>query len=156
MGLFNENNLKSAELVEPEIEKRTILIVDDEYYNLKTLEDALVDDYNVLTAKDGQEALEFLQNHPDPNRIHLIISDQRMPNMTGVEFLQKSIEIVPKTIRIILTGYTDVDAIMDSINQARIFKFILKPFDRQDPEPAQTHRYSGRHRLQGQALVAGL
>ncbi len=132
MGLFSEAALKDIEVEENHLEKRTILIVDDEAYNLTTLEDALHDNYDVLTAADGQEALELLQKDSDPTRIHLIISDQRMPNMTGVEFLRNSIEIIPQTIRIILTGFTDVEAIMDSINQAQIYKFILKPFDKQD------------------------
>lgn len=132
MGIFTEENLKNIKLAEQDIVKRTILIVDDEEHNLKTLKDTLIDHYHILTASDGQKALELLQKEADPHRIHLIISDQRMPRMTGVEFLQHSIEIVPRSIRIILTGYTDVDAIIDSINQARIFKFILKPFDKQD------------------------
>ncbi len=132
MGLFNEKNLIKIQQEEQIVKKRTILIVDDEEHNLNTLKDTLVDDYDVLTAVDGQDALNLLEKDQNPSRIHLIISDQRMPNMTGVEFLAKSIEIVPQTIRIVLTAYTDVDAIMDSINQAKIYKFILKPFDTHD------------------------
>lgn len=132
MGLFSEKKLETILQKESQEVKRTILIVDDEPQNLITLHDVLVDHYEVLTATDGQEALELLQSNPHPERIHLIISDQRMPNMTGVEFLTESLQIIPRTIRMILTGYTDVDAIMDSINQAKLYKFILKPFDRQD------------------------
>ena len=132
MGLFKEETLNKIKRENQHIEKRTILIVDDEEHNLSTLKDALIDQYDVLTATDGQDALELLQREVNPERVHLIISDQRMPNMTGVEFLKNSIAIIPKTIRIILTGFTDVEAVMDSINQAQIYKFILKPFDRQD------------------------
>lgn len=132
MGLFKEDNLKKIQESEKLLKKRTILIVDDEEHNLSTLKDTLIDQYDVLSATDGDKALELLKNHDDPSSIHLIISDQRMPNMTGVEFLTKSLEIVPQTIRIILTAYTDVEAIMDSINQAKIYKFILKPFDSHD------------------------
>ncbi len=132
MGLFTVEALRSIEKEEQQIKKRTILIVDDEEQNLKTLKYALDEEYDILTASDGQEALQLLENDPNPGRIHVIISDQRMPKMTGVEFLAHSRAIVPRSIRIILTGYTDVSAIMDSINQAQIYRFIVKPFDKQD------------------------
>ncbi len=132
MGLFKEESLRKLTQTEVRVPKRTILIVDDELNNLTSLQYALHAHYEVLTASDGSEALELLSSDPDPSRIHLIISDQRMPQMTGVDFLARSLEIIPQTIRIILTGYTDVDAIVDSINEARIYKFIVKPFDQQD------------------------
>ena len=89
-------------------------------------------DYDILTAKDGQEALELIQKDDNLERIHLIISDQRMPHLTGVEFLEKTISTIPRTIRIILTGFTDIEAIIDSVNRACIYKYINKPYDNQD------------------------
>jgi response regulator RpfG family c-di-GMP phosphodiesterase len=132
MSLFDEKNLAKIQQTELFRKKRTLLIVDDELYNLSTLKDSLADQYNVITAIDGEDALNLLKSHDDPSQIHMIISDQRMPKMTGVEFLTESIKIAPQTIRIILTAYTDVEAIMDSINYAKIYKFILKPFDTND------------------------
>ncbi len=132
MSLFKEETLEKIKKEKQQIQKRTILIVDDEEQNLVTLKDALIDYYDILTATDGQEALELLQRESNPERVHMVISDQRMPNMTGVELLRRSLEIIPASIRIILTGFTDVEAVMDSINQASIYKFILKPFDKQD------------------------
>lgn len=132
MALFSKEALQRVARAEKALPRRKILIVDDEEHNLTTLKFALPRDFEVLTATDGQSALELLQNHPNPSEIEMIISDQRMPRMTGVEFLARSIAITPRTVRIILTGFTDVEAIMDSINQARIYKFVLKPFDKSD------------------------
>ena len=132
MALFDQKNLQQMEREEEGLSKRIVLLVDDEEHNLTTLKYALAPHYDVLTALDGHDALEFLKKEPDPTRIHVIISDQRMPKMTGVDFLTRSIEIIPRAIRIILTGFTDLEAILDSINQARIYKFILKPFDEDD------------------------
>ena len=132
MAIFSKKALQQMEREEEQLRKRTILLVDDEEHNLTTLKYALAPHYEVLTALDGDEAFELLKKEPNPTRIHVIISDQRMPKMTGVEFLTRSLEIIPRAIRIILTGFTDLEAIMDSINQARIYKFILKPFDEDD------------------------
>lgn len=132
MALFKKEALERIEHEERLVPRRPVLIVDDEEHNLTALKYVLAPHYEVLTASDGQEALELLQNDPDPHRIHLIISDQRMPRMTGVDFLAESIPIIPHAIRVVLTGFTDVEAIMDSINLARIYKFILKPFDEHD------------------------
>ncbi len=112
--------------------EHTLLLVDDEDANLRSIERALNDEYNILTASDGQEALELIQNLKDPTLIHLILSDQRMPRLTGVEFLAKTLKIIPKTIRMILTGFTDVDAIITSINEGHIYKFLVKPIEPAD------------------------
>lgn len=134
MGLFNPEALKRAlkENKKQKEKKYTILLVDDEVHNLSTLQDLLSDDYNIHTANDGQEALEFIQADDNAKRINLIISDQRMPRMTGVEFFHQSLDIIPRAKRILLTGFSDVNAIIDSINMGQIYRFILKPFDRHD------------------------
>ena len=130
MAIFSKEALKAKP--KKNLQTHTILIVDDEENNLLALTELLSKDYEILTAKDGQEALEFIQKDDNPERIHLIISDQRMPRLTGVEFLEKTVSTIPRTIRIILTGFTDIEAIIDSINRACIYKYINKPYDNQD------------------------
>lgn len=134
MGLFNPEALKRAlkENKQQKDKKHTVLLVDDEIHNLTTLQDLLSDDYNVMTANDGLEALELIQQDDNAQRINLMISDQRMPRMTGVEFFHKSLDIIPRAKRVLLTGFSDVNAIIDSINMGQIYRFILKPFDRHD------------------------
>lgn len=132
MGLFKKSALKKVLAAEKRQKKHCILLVDDEEHNLSTLADLLSDQYEILKASNGAEALELIRTDPAAHRIHIIISDQRMPLMTGVEFLERSLDIIPKAKRILLTGYTDVEAIIHSINKAKIFKFILKPFEHND------------------------
>ncbi len=104
----------------------TILLVDDEKNVLRAISRMLFDEnYHILTAVTGVEALETLKN----NEVDLIISDQRMPEMTGIEFLKKARILHPTVIRVMLTAYTDFNAIMEAINDAGIYKFILKPWD---------------------------
>jgi hemerythrin len=117
---------------EDTVKEHTILIVDDESSNLRALASSLEREYNILTAGDGQEALELIQGMENPNEIHLIISDQRMPRLTGVEFLSHSIEFAPNAIRMILTGFTDIEAIIDSINHSKIYQFLHKPIEPHD------------------------
>jgi len=112
MAIFSKEALKAKQ--EKILQTHTILIVDDEENNLFALTELLSKDYDIITAKDGQEALELIQKDDNPERIHLIISDQRMPRLTGVEFLEKTVSTIPRTIRIILTGFTDIEAIIDS------------------------------------------
>src|SRR5215210_6797600 len=95
-----------------------ILIVDDEPANLRLLERLFRREYQVISAESGSEALELLKRHD----IALIISDQRMPFMTGIEFLKFAAQMRPQTVRIILTGYTDVNALIESINSGIVYK----------------------------------
>jgi adenylate cyclase len=110
----------------------TILLVDDEKENLDSLSLVLDREYNLLFANDGQEALKLIENKEYPDDIHMIISDQRMPKLTGVGLFQKTSELLPDAIRIILTGFTDADAIISSINEGQIYKFLTKPIDPMD------------------------
>lgn len=130
MPLFDKKELAKIQADDGAVKDHTILIVDDEMHMRMVLSRMLEKHYNVLVASDGEEALELVQNHPNPEQIHLILCDQRMPRMNGVEFLEKSLPVIPNAIRIIVTAYTDVDAIIAFVNQAQIYKFILKPFDR--------------------------
>lgn len=106
--------------------KYTVLCVDDEKNILNSLKRLLrKENYNILTASSGQEGLEIL----DEQKVHLIMSDQRMPEMNGTDFLERVKEKFPDIIRIILTGYTEVDAITGAINKGNIYKFFLKPWN---------------------------
>lgn len=106
----------------------TILFVDDEEQNLVTFKASFRRDYNILTAKSGKEGLAVMAKH----NIDLVITDQRMPQMTGVEFLERIVPDYPHTIRILLTGYSDIDAVIDAINTGRIFRYITKPWDERE------------------------
>lgn len=136
MSVFSRDALEEAK-AEAKAEKatlkaHTVLIVDDEPNNLTALSNLLQDEYNILTARDGREALQLVQTDDHPERIHLIISDQRMPHLSGVDFLKKTAELIPGTVRILLTAYSDVNDIIASINKAQIYQYILKPFDNQE------------------------
>lgn len=108
--------------------KYKILIVDDESANLRLLERLFRRSYQVVTASSGAEGLRLLELHD----IALIISDQRMPGMTGVEFLKRASEMRARTVRIILTGYTDVNDLVDAINSGVVYKYITKPWVNED------------------------
>lgn len=131
LSLFDKDKLKKYQK-EEEYNNHTILVVDDEEANLRSLKRILEKDYEVLTANNGEEALNLVKTDRNPERFHLILSDQRMPKMTGVELFKHLIEIIPKAIRIIVTGYTDLDAIIGFINDGHIYQFISKPIELQD------------------------
>ena len=104
----------------------TILVIDDEEYILNSLKRLLRrDGYIILTALNGEEGYKILYE----NDVQLIITDQRMPGMSGTEFLEKVKNDFPDVIRTILSGYTDVDSITESINKGHVFKFFLKPWN---------------------------
>jgi YesN/AraC family two-component response regulator len=106
--------------------QHTILCVDDEPNILQSLKRLLRrDGYKLLLASSGEEAFSLLEE----NEVHLIISDQRMPQMSGTEFLAAIKDKYPDVLRVILTGYTDVDSITESINKGHIYKFFLKPWN---------------------------
>lgn len=104
-----------------------ILTVDDEENILKSLRRLLThEDYDVLTATSGEEGLKIIKENP---AIALIISDQRMPGLTGAEFLEQTRKIAPDVTRIILTGYADITAAIDGINKGGAYRYITKPWD---------------------------
>lgn len=105
-----------------------IIAVDDEPNNLRALERLFRHDYEVITAESGEEALRLLSEHDAA----LMITDQRMPNMTGVELLKRTAEIRPHMVRIILTGYTDVGTLVEAINSGLVYKYVTKPWDNEE------------------------
>lgn len=106
--------------------KPTLLVVDDEVDNVDALERLFRRKYNVLKATSGSEAITLLKSNP---QVAVILSDQRMPKMTGVEFLKKSIKSHPDAIRLLLTGYTDIDSVISAINSGEIYRYLTKPWD---------------------------
>jgi len=108
-------------------EQIRILFVDDERNVLRSLERTFLDeDYEILTANSGAEGLQTLQ---EVSPIQLVISDYRMPEMTGVEFLREVCKKWPDTVRIVLSGYADTASIVSAINEGEIYKFIPKPWN---------------------------
>lgn len=101
-----------------------IMIVDDEPANLRVLERLFRHDYQVLTAESGAEALELLQQHD----VALIMTDQRMPEMSGIELLKRTAIVRPHMVRMILTGYTDMEALVEAINSNQVYKYVTKPW----------------------------
>jgi len=110
--------------------KARVLFLDDEERILKTMSALFRSKYEVLTATDGQSALHQLKGA----HVHAVVSDQRMPGMTGVEFLRKVREVSPATVRMLLTGYSDLQAIVGSINDGEIFRYINKPWKNDELE----------------------
>jgi serine/threonine-protein kinase len=111
-----------------ETPKARILFVDDEERILNALKSVFRSKYHVFTAISGDQAFEFLKRF----RVHLIVSDQRMPGMPGVELLRRAKELSPTTVRILLTGYSDLASIVGSINEGEVYRFINKPWNNQD------------------------
>lgn len=108
--------------------KHSILCVDDEADNVDALERLFRRKYNVYKATSGKEALQILKQ----NQMTVIISDQRMPQMTGVELLAESLKTHPQAIRILLTGYTDIESIVKAINNGQVYRYVTKPWDSVD------------------------
>jgi response regulator RpfG family c-di-GMP phosphodiesterase/tRNA A-37 threonylcarbamoyl transferase component Bud32 len=108
--------------------KARILFVDDEERILTALRSVFRANYHVFTATNGAEALEFVKKFQP----HVVVSDQRMPEMTGVELLRQVKEAAPATVRLLLTGYSDLAAIVGSVNEGEVYRFVSKPWDNQE------------------------
>jgi len=117
--------------------KITILYVDDEMNNLISFKAVFRIKYNVLTAISGEDALKILKN----NTVDIIITDQRMPNMTGVEFLESILDEYPDPIRILLTGYADMNAVIDAVNKGKIFHYLTKPWNEEELDMTISRAY---------------
>jgi cyclic di-GMP phosphodiesterase len=105
-----------------------LLIVDDELANIRLLERLFRDDYCCLTAPSGEEAIKLLDQHD----VAVIITDQRMPGMTGLELLKASFDRRPHMVRILLTGYTDIDALVEAVNCGLVYMYVSKPWNNAD------------------------
>jgi FixJ family two-component response regulator len=106
-----------------------IIVVDDEEAILETMTFTFMDGYEVLTTTDAQEALRMLDEH---SPVHVVITDQRMPGMTGVELLKEVYDRYPDTVRIMLTGFADSEATIQAINDGHVYAYINKPWEQDD------------------------
>ena len=105
-----------------------LLFVDDEMANLRLLERLFRHDYFCLTASSGEEAMELLDTH----EVAVIITDQRMPQMTGIELLKRTAARRPHMVRILLTGYTDLEALVEAVNCGLVYMYTSKPWNNED------------------------
>jgi response regulator RpfG family c-di-GMP phosphodiesterase len=105
-----------------------VLYVDDEVHNLTAFKAGFRRMFNVFTAESAIEGRKIL----DAEDIHVIITDQRMPVTTGIEFLESIIPYYPEPIRILLTGYADINAVIDAINKGQVYKYVQKPWTEDD------------------------
>ena len=135
MNMVKEEEMETGKPAAASPEKDKILFVDDEENILRALGRLFLDDeeVEVLTASSGKTALALLAENPD---MTVIVSDQRMPEMSGVDFLEQSRQSAPQAIRILLTGYADVNAAIDAINRGGAFRYLSKPWN--DAELVQT------------------
>lgn len=104
--------------------KPTLLLVDDEERILRSLRMLFMTGYNVRMTTDANEAIQILKNEP----VHVVVSDQRMPIMQGAELLRIAREVSPATMRILLTGYSDFEASVASVNEGEVFRYLVKPW----------------------------
>ncbi len=123
-----------------------LLAVDDDEGNLAVLEDLLEDDYDITTVDSPEEALGLFETQ----HFDMVISDQRMPGMTGVQMLSKIRERAPDTVRIIVSAYSDSSELMDAINAGQVYRYVLKPWDPTDLEAVV--RQGLEHRFQTLAI----
>ncbi|MDB5013535.1 MAG: hupR [Daejeonella sp.] len=108
--------------------KINILYVDDEENNLLSFKANFRFKYNVNISISADDAMTILEKKP----IEIIITDQRMPNITGIEFLEKVLQIYPDPIRILLTGYADMNAVIDAVNKGKIYHYLSKPWNEEE------------------------
>ncbi len=110
--------------------KIDILYVDDEENNLISFKATFRLKYNIMIALSADEAMNILEKKP----VEIIITDQRMPNTTGIEFLEKVIVKYPDPVRILLTGYADMNAVVDAVNKGKIYHYLSKPWSEKELE----------------------
>jgi len=105
-----------------------VLYVDDEVHNLNAFKASFRRKFNIFTANSAVEGRQILESED----IHVIVTDQRMPVTTGIEFLESIIPDFPEPIRILLTGYADINAVIDAINKGQVYRYIQKPWMEDD------------------------
>ena len=129
--------------------KPRIVFVDDEERILNALKSIFRTHYHVFTATNGAQALEFITRF----RVHVVVSDQRMPEMTGVQLLRQLKEVAPNTVRILLTGYSDLASIVGSINEGEVYRFVSKPWNNQEIQKTVAEAVAIANELQEAAAI---
>ena len=107
------------------VQRHTLLVVDDEPDVVQSLQDLLRRDYRVLGATRAREGLRLLHEQP----VHVVMTDQRMPEISGIDFLRSVRRHRPDAIRLLFTGYADIKAVIDAINEGHVYRYITKPWD---------------------------
>jgi response regulator RpfG family c-di-GMP phosphodiesterase len=105
-----------------------ILYIDDEIHNLNAFKASFRRLFTVFTAVSAEDAVKVLEKE----EVHVIISDQRMPRVTGIEFFESILDKYPEPIRMLLTGYADINAVIDAINKGQVYKYFSKPWNDED------------------------
>lgn len=105
-----------------------VLYIDDEPNNITSFKAAFRRVFNVFTAESAEEGKAIVEKE----KIHVILSDQRMPKTTGIEFFQSILETHPDPIRVLITGYTDITAVIDAINLGQVYKYLSKPWNEEE------------------------
>src|SRR6478735_9182225 len=114
-----------------------VLYIDDEYHNLVAFKASFRRYFNIFLAESAAQAHKVI----DENDIHIILSDQRMPVTTGIEFFESIIKTHPEPIRILITGYTDIEAVIEAINRGEVYKYLTKPWNEEDIKIFITRAY---------------
>ena len=114
-----------------------VLYIDDEPHNLTSFKASFRRNFNVYTVDEAVEARKILEN----KEVHVILSDQRMPKMTGIEFFESILDAFPDPIRILVMGYTDINAVIDAINRGQVYKYLTKPWNEDDVRNAIEKAY---------------
>lgn len=127
--------------------KHTLLVIDDEIDVCDSVHDLLRRDYRVLKARSAEEGLKVMQE----DEVHIIMTDQRMPKVSGVELLTSVFRGQPRAVRMLFTGYADLESIIQAINQGHIFKFLKKPWQPEELEAAVREAAAEYDRLVEQA-----
>jgi len=137
----------------PDDQKPSLLVIDDEPEILQSLKGLLRREFDLHLAQSGPEALEILGRHP----IEVILTDQRMPGMTGTELMARARREFPDSIRIVFTGYADIKAVVDAINRGGLYRYLTKPWDPDElvevlnDAAAEYRRAADRRRMEGEA-----
>lgn len=113
-----------------------ILYVDDDQINLFNFKQSFSDEFTIFTAASGEEALALLEREEE---MAVVVADQRMPGMNGIDLLTRVGDRCPDTVRIVLTAYTEIDDLLDSINKGQVYKYIVKPWEEKDLRIALTN-----------------
>lgn len=130
MAIFKQERLARIESdLAQRVFRHTVMIVDDKDSNVSVMAAILRPYFHLIEANDGQEALALIDDMADTGMLACVISDHRMPKMTGVDLFEQVLPRLPQARRILVTGYLDLDAIVDAINKGEIYRFIAKPFD---------------------------
>lgn len=109
-----------------------VLYIDDEVNNITSFKAAFRRLFNIFTAESAEEGRKIVEQED----IHVILSDQRMPKTTGIEFFQSILDVYPDPIRVLITGYTDINAVIDAINLGQVYKYLTKPWNEDEVKNA--------------------